>query len=49
MRDLDEKHLFINSSRFPQKYENIEQWLRYEVQQWNAQYTYIEETNKEEE
>ena len=49
MRDLDEKHLFINSTRYPQSFENIQLWLKHEVEQWNRQYTYVEETNKDEE
>ena len=84
MRDLDEKHLFINSTRYPEKFDNIEQWLKHEgmfweicvlivatkifidelvktvayivylgnvgkVEQWNRQYTYVEDTTKEEE
>ena len=46
MRDLDEKHLFINTARFDPSYSNIQEWLHDEVDKWNKQYTYIEETER---
>ena len=46
MRDLDENHLFIKSSAFPPQYQSVQQWLHYEVDQWNKKYTYVDETAK---
>ena len=46
MRDLDENHLFINSTRYPQTFENVNEWLQYEVDEWQKKYTYIEEGQK---
>ena len=42
MRDLDENHLFINSTRYPPSYESVQQWLRHEVDEWNKKYIYID-------
>ena len=46
MRDLDEGHLFINAARYPQSFENVQQWLKHEVDEWNKKYTYIEDTER---
>lgn len=46
MRDLDENHLFINSARYPPSFENVQLWLKHEVDAWNAKYTYVDETAK---
>eukprot|EP01084_Bolivina_argentea_P104973 187922_1 len=46
MRDLDENHLFVNDTRYPQSFENVQQWLQHEVDEWNKKYTYIDETDR---
>ena len=46
MRDLDESHLFINSTRFPPQFNNVQSWLKHEVAEWNKKYTYVEESAK---
>ena len=44
MRELDESHLFVNSTRYPPSFESVEAWLRHEVNEWNKRYTYVEDT-----
>eukprot|EP01083_Nonionella_stella_P133528 405973_1 len=46
MRDLDENHLFINSTRYPNHFDNVQQWLKHEVDEWNKKYTYIDESER---
>ena len=42
-RDLDECHLFVSGVKFPPQFNSTEQWLKYEVQQWQRKYTFVEE------
>mmetsp|Transcript_4186 Transcript_4186/g.7087 ORF Transcript_4186/g.7087 Transcript_4186/m.7087 type:complete len:110 (-) Transcript_4186:113-442(-) len=47
IRDLDDRHLFIHRQRFPAGYATVEQWLQYEVQQWNRQWTFQQQCERE--
>ena len=43
IRDLDERHLFVSVTKFPPNYQNVNEWLEYEVTQWTKKWTYVDE------